>query len=342
MVTNLAPKRVGLLGFDGVTALHLTGPSDVFTAAALEDGYGGRIRCYEVILVGLTSASFQTESGMIFAPQKTLRSASSFDTIIIPGGSGLQQPDINRKISDWLRKHATRTRRIASVCTGIYGLAPTGLLDGREVTTHWRFARDLARRFPTLRVNHRSQIVKDGPFYTSTGLTAGVHLSLKLVEEDYGPQMSLSLERELVTYLMPRDAREDPSEPLYFPNQATERFAQLIGWMLRNLNEDLSVDVLARRACMGIGSFNRVFKSILGCSPATFVENLRLNEARRRLSTGRKTLHSVAESVGFKTSTSFRRAFERKFGARPMIPPGDSPSKNLGSAPTRDAIVASR
>lgn len=317
VVANLAPKCIGLLGFENVTASHLAGPADAFAAAALDNGYGGRIPCYEVCTVGLTAAPFKAESGTIFKPQKTLRTAPEFDTIIIPGGSGLRQPEVNRAVSEWIRSRAERTRRIASVCTGIYGLAPTGLLDGRAVTTHWRFARDVAERFPKLRVDHKKQLIRDGCFYTSAGLTAGLDLSLMLIEEDYGQQVAFSLGRELVMYLAQRNVEAQPTDPLYFQDQSMDRFARLVSWIVRNLSEDLSVDALARRACMCPRGFSRAFKSVFGSLPGAFVENLRLNEARRRLSTNRKTLQSVAESVGFRDTGTFRRAFARRFGTRP-------------------------
>jgi transcriptional regulator GlxA family with amidase domain len=319
VVTSLTPRRIGLIGFDDVTALHLIGPSDIFAAAALDDGFGGRIGCYEVTLLGLTSTPFRAESGIVFKPHKTLRSAPPLDTIIIPGGSGLRRAEICGPIADWVRRRAKDTRRIASICSGIYALAPTGLLDGREVTTHWRFASDVARRFPSLRVNCKRHLIADEPIYTAAGLTSGVDLSLKLVEEDYGSYVTSSLERDFATYLaQPRPRTTETSDSFYFSNQTKERFAGLVSWMLQNLDQDLSVEILARRACMALGTFNCAFKSVFGNSPAAFVENLRLNEARRRLSTSRKTLRCVAESVGFKSADAFRRAFEQRFGERPI------------------------
>lgn len=267
--------------------------------------------------MGASAAPFHAEPGIIFRPQKTLRTAPSFDTIIVPGGSGIREPEVNRAIGEWLKKRASSTRRIAALCTGIYGLASTGLLDHREATTHWRFASDVARQFPKIRVDHRRALVQDGAFYTAAGMTAGIDLSRKLVEEDFGPQVAASLERELAMHFARRTADEQPVEHSHFPDQSTDRFARLVAWMLRNLNEDLSVHALARRACMCPENFGRAFKSVFGATPAAFVENLRLNEARRRLSTRRKTLHSIAESVGYRDATAFGRAFERRFGVRP-------------------------
>jgi transcriptional regulator GlxA family with amidase domain len=190
-------------------------------------------------------------------------------------------------------------------------------LDGREVTTHWRYASDIARRFPKLRVDHRRSLVKDGAFYTSSGLAPAINLSLALIEEDYGYHVALAAAQEMMIPLMHRDGRHELPKPIAFDSQPTDRFAELVSWIMRNLHEDLAIDVLARRACMSRSHFNRAFKATFGTTSAEFVENLRLNEARRRLSTPRKIVYSVAESVGFSNQHAFRRAFERRFGAKP-------------------------
>ena len=313
----MSPKRVGFVGFDGVTASHLTGPADAFAAAALDDGFGNRIACYEVCTIGLNREPFHSESGMTFQPQYTLRTAPQLDTIVVAGGRGLRVTEVSETIGDWILKRVGSTRRIASICTGIYGLAPTGLLDGRQVTTHWRVATDVARRFPKLRVDYKRLVAKDGPFYTSTGLTAGIDLSLALIEEDYGRHVAIAAAQELVTPLQRREPEEKYSALPTCDSQPTDRFGELVAWIMRHLDADLSVETLARRACISERHFSRAFKSVFGTSPADFVENLRLHEARRRLSTRQKTLHSVAASVGFKNADAFHRAFEKRFGTRP-------------------------
>jgi transcriptional regulator GlxA family with amidase domain len=310
----MTPKHIGIVAFDHVVASHLFTTADAFAAAALDDGFGGRIPCYKVWSIGMNSGPLASESGLNFTPQRTLQDSPPLDTIIVAGSSRLRRPDLIGPLSEWILQRVHETRRIASICTGIYGLAPTGLLDGREVTTHWRAARDVAQRFPALRVNHKRRLVKDGPFYTSAGLTAGVDLSLALMEEDYGPQLALSVGRELVTYLTWSSGTKEDAPRKEFASQPVDRFGDLIAWIMRHLHDDLTVEVLARRACMCPTHFTRAFKSVFGTTPGEFVENLRLNEARRRLSTRRKTIHSVAASVGFASAGAFQRAFERRFG----------------------------
>src|SRR6478672_7740284 len=151
-------RRVGILGFDGVQALDLFGPadafaSDVFLARHLDGELQEHWPPYEVVVIGLTGSQFKTSSGVVVRANRVVGSRIELDTLVIPGGSGLRQPGVGEKAAKWIASVAPRTRRIASVCTGIYGLAPTGLLDNRTVTTHWTAARDVQRRFPLLRVD---------------------------------------------------------------------------------------------------------------------------------------------------------------------------------------------
>jgi len=308
------PKCVGFLVFDGMNSLDLAGPMEAFTSAVIGDE-----NCYEAFTIGLTSKPFKAESGLIFKPHETLKTAPALDTLIIPGGHGLRRPGTNAKVAVWVKSKASSIRRIASVCTGIYGLAETGLLDGRQVTTHWRFTRDVARRFPRLRVNPDPLFLKDGPFYTSAGVTAGIDLSLALIEEDYGPGVALSVARELVMYLKRPGGQEQYSEPLQFQTQSMDRFADLAAWMMGHLHQDLTVEVLADKACLCPRHFSRRFKEVFATTPAAFVEGLRLNEARRRLALPNQSIDSVAASVGFKSADVFRRAFERRFGVTPVV-----------------------
>jgi transcriptional regulator GlxA family with amidase domain len=311
------PKRIGFLGFEGVAASDLTRAADVFAAAALDGGYGNRISCYQLCTIGFTSECFRTESGIALRPDSTFETVSELDTIIVPSGNGLRRSVVSERIADWILARVNQTRRVAATGAGIYGVAPTGLLDGREVTTHYRYASDVARCFPSLRVDPRRHLVKDGAFYTSSGAHAAVNLALALIEQDYGRHVALAAAQEFVMPSANGNGQHKLPSPLVFDSQPADRFAELIPWITRNLHEDLSVNALARRACMSPSHFTRAFKSVFGSTPTGFVENLRLNEAQRRLSVPKRTLDTIAASVGFSDRDAFRRAFERRFGARP-------------------------
>jgi transcriptional regulator GlxA family with amidase domain len=316
-------RRIAILGFDGVQALDLFGPadvfaSDVFLGRRLDDELQEHWPPYEVIVVGLTARDFTTSGGVVVRADLVVGTKVQFDTLIIPGGSGIRQPGVAEQAAEWIKTVAPRTRRIASVCTGIYGLACTGFLDRRRVTTHWTAARDVARRFPKLRVDSNALFIRDGKFYTSAGVTAGVDLSLSLVEEDEGPAAALAVARELVVYLKRPGGQNQFSEPLQYQISATNRFGELAAWIHSHLRTDLSVETLAARVFLSPRQFARSFKGEFGTTPAAFVEEARLAEANRRLSAaGPQSLKALARSVGYASEDVFRRAFERRFGATP-------------------------
>jgi transcriptional regulator GlxA family with amidase domain len=317
-------RRIAILGFDGVQALDLFGPADVFASDVfLGRRLDGELQehwpPYEVIVVGLTSRTFATSGGVVVRADLVVGTKMQFDTLIIPGGSGIRQPGVAEKSAEWIKTVAPRTRRIASVCTGIYGLACTGFLDRRRVTTHWTATRDVGQRFPRLRVDSNALFIRDGKFYTSAGVTAGVDLSLSLVEEDEGPAAALAVARELVVYLKRPGGQNQFSEPLQYQISATNRFGELAAWIHSHLRTDLSVETLAARVFLSPRQFARAFKGEFGTTPAAFVEEARLAEANRRLSAAGQpaSLKALARSVGYASEDVFRRAFERRFGTTP-------------------------
>jgi transcriptional regulator GlxA family with amidase domain len=252
-----------------------------------------------------------------FVPSYAIEDAPALDTLIVPGGSGLRRPRANLKVTRWLKQSASRIRRVASVCTGIYGLAPSGLLDGLRVTTHWRFAADVAARFPKLEVVPNELFIKCGRLYSAAGVTAGIDLALALIEEDLGASAALAVARELVVYLKREGGQAQFSEPLQFQSSARDRFGDLAAHVAGNLHEDLSVERLARKVALSPRQFSRRCREHFGCSPAAFVRRLRLDEARRRLHAHRSNVELVAASVGFNSADAFRRAFEQQFGVNP-------------------------
>jgi transcriptional regulator GlxA family with amidase domain len=331
------------VGFDGVNALDLIGPSEAFATAQTQGASGSSRKAYEVQVLGLSRRRFVAESGVIFHPHTTLPAAPQLDTILIPGGKGLRRAATNQAVAEWVRTRASQTRRIVSVCTGIYGLAASGLLDGRRVTTHWRFAADVARCFPKLKVEPSAIFLRDENFYTSAGVTAGIDLALALIEEDLGPSVALAVARDLVVYLKRPGGQEQFSEPLQFQTQANDRLTELASWIASNPKRDLSVATLARRACLSPRHFVRRFKDAFGQPPGLFVQDHRLDEARRRLAAANLSVEAIAASVGFRSTDAFRRAFRRRF----RITPGkyrrrfglvhDQPQRRVASSRTKQS-----
>jgi transcriptional regulator GlxA family with amidase domain len=313
----LTPKRVGFVVFPGIQALDLAGPMDAFAEAQLKVPPQPNRPCYELVTIGLTGRAAVASSGLRILPQFTFESAPPLDTLIVPGGAGARDPKTCYSIGAWVKSQSNQIRRIAAVCTGVYGLAASGLLDGRRATTHWEFVKDIATRYPSLNVDPDALFVKDGRFYTSAGITAGIDLSLALIEEDYGIEIALTVARGLVVYLKRSGGQAQYSEPLRFQTQSSDRLARVASWAAVNLNKSLSVEELARRARLSPRQFTRQFGKRFGATPAAFVETARLNEAKERLTKTHARISRVASSVGFRSADVFRRRFERQFGVTP-------------------------
>jgi transcriptional regulator GlxA family with amidase domain len=313
----MIPKTVGLIVFEQMAIDELTGPAEVFSQAKMPTGDSREFRCYHMITLGISIESCVTECGVIIQPQLDINDAPLLDTLIVPGGSGIHNARLNKKIAKWLSRRAPAIRRIATLGSGIYALAATGLLNRREVATHRRFAKDVAMRFPSLRVNPNCLFVKDGPFYTSAGAMASIDLSLSLIEEDYGPRIALAVARELVVYAKRLGREEQCSDTLQFQIKSISRLSELTTWIVSHLSENLSVEALAAKACLCPRHFSRRFKMEFGATPADFVETLRLDEACRRLSSLDNSIDNVGVSVGFKSGDAFRRAFRRRLGVNP-------------------------
>lgn len=313
MVSSLRPRlSVHILGFDGVNALDIVGPLEALSSVQV----AGNPR-YDVRLVGLLGRRFQSESGLVFEAAGQASDGGVADTIIVPGGAGLREPDILKEASRWVLAHRLTARRIVSVCTGAYALAEAGLLNGRRGTTHWRFASHLAAQYPGIDLDPDAIFIKDGPIYTSAGITAGIDLALALAEEDFGPSAALEVAREMVVFLKRPGGQTQFSRPLTMQTKSGDLFSDLIAWMVANPEADQSVEGLAARVSMTVRTFSRRFKDKVGRSPARYAEDLRLDASRARLEKRDEPISVIAADLGFGSDDAFARAFSRRIGVRP-------------------------
>jgi transcriptional regulator GlxA family with amidase domain len=206
------PKPVGLLGFDGVRASDLFGPLEILSAARIHPDSQAP-RCYDTSLVGVGAKTFRCETGVVCTATQTLANASTFDTVIIPGGTGIHCREALQTIVDWLTRNAANVRRIVSISAGIYPLAQSGLVNGRSVTTHWKISHDVASRFPKLQIDLTAPFVRDGSFYSCGGGIAPMEVALALVQEDFGLQAALPIARDMALRLRPFGENKRSTEP---------------------------------------------------------------------------------------------------------------------------------
>lgn len=307
-------KNIGLFAYEDMQSLDLIGPLDVFGAAnALNAGSPP----YRLHIIGIDAQPIRAEHGLVVTPNCGIDEVPPLDTLLIPGGRGRDVLASNARLRAWLHERSITTRRIVCVCTGIYILAATGLLDGRRVTTHWRFAADVGRHFPALDVQPDQLFLRDGPFATSGGLSAGMDLALALVEEDLGATTALGVARDLVMYMKRPGNQAQFSAPLAAQSQGIGRMGDLVEWLLDHLGEALTVERMAEWAAMSPRNFRRVFASTFDTTPARLVERLRLEQACLQLTGGSVSIERIASAVGFTSADAFRRAFRSRYEASP-------------------------
>jgi transcriptional regulator GlxA family with amidase domain len=313
-------RTVLIVLFDGVQALDVTGPLEVFDGANQWRARRHARDAYQIRTASLGGHMVRTSSGLHLAPDCDLRQIGPVgqtgpEMLIVPGGAGSRHGD--PELVGWLRVHGRRAQRLVSVCTGTFLLAEAGLLDERRVTTHWAYCAELAARYPTLTVDPDPIFVRDDHVVTSAGVTAGIDLALALVEEDLGRDVALDIARHLVVFL------RRPGDQAQFSAQLAGQLADrkplrdVQRWIADHPAADLSVPTLARLASLSARQFTRAFAAEVGMPPGRYVDRIRLETARRRLEDTADGVEETARSCGYGTPEAMRRAFVRALGVSP-------------------------
>ena len=306
-------RNVVVLGFPGIQALDVVGPFEVFTGASLL--LGG---AYDVAVVSVDGEKATTGTGLAFESKPLPSPREPIDTVVLPGGWGVDAARGNPAVVDWLKATAQTARRIVSVCTGAFLAAQAGLLDGRRATTHWAFADRLAREFPAVDVDPEPIFVRSADnVWTAAGVTAGIDLALSLVEDDYGTDTAQTVARWLVMYLRRPGGQTQFAAPVWMPRARREPIRDVQEAIEAEPGGPHSITDLARRAAMSPRHFTRVFTDEVGEAPGQYVERVRTEAARRQLEETDDTVVAIAGRCGFGTAETMRRNFIRRIGVSP-------------------------
>jgi transcriptional regulator GlxA family with amidase domain len=309
-------RVVEVLAFPSVQLLDVTGPLQVFASANDHIEQAGGTPPYLLRVVAKGERTIAATAGVGISTEPLSRKGAPLDTLVIAGGRGVDAAAGDAALVDWVRQRAKKARRIASVCTGAFLLGASGALDGRRAVTHWSYCAELARRFPTVRVEPDPIFVRDGSVWTSAGVTAGIDLALALVEEDFGRTVALAVARYLVVFLKRPGGQAQFSEALSMQS-AEDEFGPLHEWINKHLASDLSVAMLANRAGMSERSFSRHYAAALRMTPARAIERLRVEAARRLLTDTRLPVKGISHRCGFGSEETMRRSFLRVLSATP-------------------------
>jgi transcriptional regulator GlxA family with amidase domain len=305
------PHHLGLLIFPGFQILDAAGPIGAFEIAGR---YGDG--AYAIETLAIEPGAVHSSAGVSMAATAA-DAGSPFDTLIIAGGEGTLGASRDGATLAFVRAAAARAGRVASVCSGAFVLGAAGLLDGRRATTHWSRTADFARRFPRVRLQPDRIFVRDGPVWTSAGITAGIDLALAMIADDLGEEIARMTAQQLVVYRR-RPGGQSQFSALLELERPDARFGALLAWARERLAEPLGVERLADRAAMSPRHFARAFSAETGVTPAKAIERLRVDAARERIEAGPDPIDRVAEHVGFGDAERMRRAFLRAFGQPPQ------------------------
>jgi transcriptional regulator GlxA family with amidase domain len=314
-VSRTASRRIVVVAVPPIDELDLVGPLQVFNSV---NRLAGRvIYSPEVVTTGdgLTVAG---EGGVLtfVARSHFSKMRGECDSVLLVCGLGTRSVR-DAALTAWLKGVAPGVRRLGAVCVSSFLLAEAGLLNGRRATAHWKFGREMAARYPDVRVEHDPLWVKDGNIYTSAGLSAGIDLALAWVDEDCGAPLAHEAARELVLFLRRPGGQSQVSVSLASQASEMASIRELQIWIAEHLGRKLSIEELAHRMSMSVRNFERVFTREVGTTPSQYVLQMRVEAARRRLERANGGLKHVASAVGFGSVDVMRRAFVRLLGITP-------------------------
>jgi len=319
MSEPVAMRRIAIVVFANAQVLDVAGPMEVLRGANLtvQKGPRGRGPAYVSEIVARREGAVQTSCGLGVVATKSFRNASpDIDTLIVAGGV-VDEAIADPGLVQFVRARSAAARRVVAIGTGVFVLAVAGLLDGRRATTHWRACKDLARRFPAIDVDAEHLFVRDGKFHTSAGATAAIDQTLALVQEDLGRDVAMSVAHRKVMFMRRSGEERQVSAHLAAQMVGHERIAKLLAWILDNLSRGITTDMLAEQGAMSERSMYRLFVREVGMPPARFIEQARVDLARRLLEESDMRVETIARRCGLGSEERLRRAFHRRLGMSP-------------------------
>lgn len=297
-------RQVVTVLFEDFLLLDLAGPLGAFeiTNTFVTGGY-------DIRFVSAQGGRVRSSSGLVVETDR-FEDGAPVDLLLVPGGPGTNAATASSDIIDLIQQAAKHADQVASVCSGAFLFAAAGLLDGRRATTHWGECQRLQKLHHDTIIDQQSLFVRDGNVWTSAGITAGIDLTLAIIERDHGFAVAREVARALVV-----DQRRPAGRPQLAAaldlQKPEGRFTPVLEWARQRLSERLDVERLAERCGLSPRQFSRAFTAAIGITPAKAIERMRVDQARGDVAAGQEPLDVIARRHGFGTAARMRRAFAR-------------------------------
>lgn len=328
--------KLALVVFDGVQALDVAGPLDVFAEA---NSFLPSDQRYDVSMVGVHPGNVRCSNGMeIAVPYHYSTYPGQCDLLLVAGGPRMPDARPEEGFLDWLRNQADGSRRYGSVCNGAFLLGHAGLLDGREVTAHWNDVQRLEDQFPDSLIRPDKIFVRDGNLFTSAGVSAGIDLCLSLVAEDWGSELALTVARRLVVYIHREGGQSQSSPFLALRPEEDSIVNKVLRYVTDHISEAFSMDQLADAVGVSRRTFSRIFSRDASVTPAVFVEQVRVDHARKMLEDTDGPLKTIAFNCGFHNSTQMRMIFLRRLNMTPKDYRSNFQAKERQAKPITEVV----
>jgi len=322
MIKKEQTKHIVIVAPPMASILDIAGPLEVFSKAIdyIRDYIPDIKESYTTHVLSVDSfTTVTTSSGLPIVCEGGIESINyEVDTFLVAGNvQGAPENRVPQHLLNWLKDNVSKTRRVGSICAGAFVLAEAGILNGHRATSHWRVCDKMAKLYPEIKVEKDPIYVKDGNLYTSAGISAGMDLSLAMVEEDFGRNIALEVARILVLFLKRPGNQSQYSKTLEYQHCDYEPINKIREWIFEHIREDLTVEVLAEKSLMSPRNFARVFLREMNITPAKYIEKIRLETACRYLVEKQLTQSQVAVQCGLKTSENMKRLFIKTYETTP-------------------------
>ena len=306
------PASYAVVVFNDINPFHLSVPCIIFRPDA------GKVPDFRLMVCAAEPSPIRTNAGFTIHADCGLADLQHADTVIVPSWRDTAELP-PQALLDALRAAHRRGARIVSFCLGAFVLAAAGLLDGRRATTHWKWADELAQRYPDIAVEPGVLYVDEDDIVTSAGCAAAIDCCLHLLRKQYGAEVANHVARRMVVPPFRQGGQAQYIEQPVFSSDSPDRLSEVMTWMTQNLHMAHSLDELAARALMSRRTFTRRFRQTTGTTVGQWLLNQRLAFAQRMLETTDKAVENVAEAAGFASPALFRRCFGQAFGVKPSV-----------------------
>ena len=311
---------IWLLVFPGFVLLDATGPAQVFCTANDEARDAGEAEPYRIHMISPAGGAVASTAGVTVLTEALPGHSLAGATLIVSGGRGMEtgaSAALDPALLAWVTRAAGQVARCCAVCTGAFVLARAGLLDGRRAVTHWMDAQQLQRQHPAIEVQDDAIYIRDGAFYTSAGIAAGMDLALSLVEEDRGRAAGLGVAKRLVVFFKRPGGQRQFSSELLAQADPQGLHGQLTGWLRPRLKQQIDVEQMAAAFALSVRTLHRHLQQEAGMSPAQLLLRLRMESACALLERPGMTVKQAASQSGFGSEYNLRRAFAAQLGVVP-------------------------